>query len=115
MGEIDNFDNLSDEAIPSESEEEIDSSNKNKPPKKVTKTKGNTKDLTGKKRKASYDLADLMASAEDYEQLIEDDMANDVDGISGSIHEVSNKDKSNTKQLKWEANRRNNEKGKTLF
>merc|ERR1712126_769306 len=36
--EIDDFDNLSDEAIPSESEEEIDSSNKNKPPKKVTKT-----------------------------------------------------------------------------
>ena len=113
--EIDDFDNLSDEAIPSESEEEIDSSNENKTVKKVTKTKENSKDLKGKKRKASYDLADLMASAEDYEQLIEDDMANDVDGISGSIHEVSNKDKSNTKQLKWEANRRNNEKGKKLF
>ena len=106
--EIDNFDDLSDEVMDSESDEENNTSKKFNVNKKVTKSKEKS-NIIGK-RKASYDLADLMASAEDYEQLIEDDVANDIDGISGSINEVSNKDKSNTKQLKWESNRRNNDK-----
>ena len=59
------------------------------------------------KRKSSYDLANLIASAEDYEQLIEEDNANDMDRDSGSINAVFNKDKSSVKQLKWEAKRRN--------
>jgi hypothetical protein len=94
---VDDFDNLSDEVMPSESEEENNTSLKINGNKKLTKSTEKSK-IAGK-RKASYDLADLMASAEDYEQLIEDDMANDIEGISGSINEASNKDKSNTKQL----------------
>ena len=110
--EIDNFDNLSDEEIPTESEEENNASEQSpsieKKFKGVAKSNKTESQKRGK-RKASYDLTDLMASAEDYEQLIEDDIANDIDGLSGSVNEVSNKDKSNAKQLKWEAKRRNSE------
>merc|ERR1712223_1663278 len=113
--EIDNFDNLSDEEIPTESEEENNASEQSpsieKKFKGVAKSNKTESQKRGK-RKASYDLTDLMASAEDYEQLIEDDIANDIDGLSGSVNEVSNKDKSNAKQLKWEAKRRNSESNK---
>lgn len=51
-------------------------------------------------KKKSYDLSSLMASAEDYEQLIEEDIDKDMDGIAGSINDIFNKDKSSTKQLK---------------
>merc|ERR1712038_1703119 len=62
-------------------------------------------------KRKSYDLADLIASAEDYEQLIEEDNANNVDDNSGNINAVFNKDKSSAKQLKWEAKRRNGPRG----
>lgn len=107
--EVDDFDNLSDDMISSEDDINHDMSQiargKEKTSQsKVTKISGAVRPG---KRKASYDLASLIASAEDYEQLIEEDNANDMDGASGSINAVFNKDKSSVKQMKWEAKRRN--------
>ena len=109
--EVDDFDNLSDNMMMS-SDDEIDESQTGE--KENTKTKISKLSKNSKlskviklgKRKSSYDLSELMASAEDYEQLIEEDNANNINGDAGSINDVFNKDKSSVKQLKWEAKRR---------
>ena len=112
--EVSDFENLSDDmdVDGNESDEGI------RPIKKKTEqnTGPNTKLSNVNKiknmAKKSYDLSSLMASAEDYEQLIEEDMAKDMDGVAGSINDVSNKDKSSSKQLKWEAKQRGNFEGR---
>ena len=109
--EVDDFDNLSDDMAMS-SDEDLEL----KPLKKENRKNGqvvshkipksNVSQLV-KRKAASYDLSELMASAEDYEQLIEEDSSNVIDSVAGSINDVFNKDKSSIKQMKWEEKRRN--------
>merc|ERR1712083_151551 len=109
--EVDDFDNLSDDMAMS-SDEDLElkpHKNENRKngqivPLKIPKS--NVSQL-GKRKAASYDLSKLMASAEDYEQLIEEDSSNVIDSVAGSINDVLNKDKSSIKQMKWEEKRRN--------
>ena len=114
--EVDDFDNLSDDMAMS-SDEDLElkpHKNENRKngqivPQKIPKS--NVSQL-GKRKAASYDLSELMASAEDYEQLIEEDSSNVIDSVAGSINDVFNKDKSSIKQMKWEEKRRNGDSKK---
>ena len=109
--EVDDFDNLSDGmAMSSDEDLELEpQKNKNRKNGQIVShkiPKSNVSQL-GKRKAASYDLSKLMASAEDYEQLIEEDNSNVIDSVAGSINDVFNKDKSSIKQMKWEEKRRN--------
>lgn len=57
----------------------------------------------GKAKDKAFNMSGLLASAEEFSHLLEDNSAGGLDLTSSQA--MSNKDKASAKQLKWEANR----------